>query len=147
MYKGRAFQKWPQNYCTCLSLQSEANFPEIAIGYGSPGKTCLGRFNRATCAKTTNSISADTILNSVQKNPYSYIFVEGSYTFANKGLLIVIFCPCYKKSPSPWGKSSLHAKYTPLPAKNAPSPFFRLASENLHSCCWAALLIFGGFGC
>ena len=35
--KGRAFQKWPQNYCTCLSLQSGANFPEIAVGYGSPG--------------------------------------------------------------------------------------------------------------
>ena len=37
MKKYRAFQKWPQNYCTCLSLQSGANFPEIAIVYGSPG--------------------------------------------------------------------------------------------------------------
>ena len=37
MEKGREFQKWPQNYCTCFSLQSGANFPEIAIGYGSPG--------------------------------------------------------------------------------------------------------------
>ena len=37
MQKDRAFQKWPQNYSTCLSLQSGANFPEIAIGYGSPG--------------------------------------------------------------------------------------------------------------
>ena len=35
--KCRKFQKWPQNYCICHSLQSGANFPEIAIGYGSPG--------------------------------------------------------------------------------------------------------------
>ena len=35
--KRQGIQKWPQNNCTCLSLQSGANFPEIAIGYGSPG--------------------------------------------------------------------------------------------------------------
>ena len=35
--KDREFQKWPQNYCIFHSLQSGANFPEIAIGYGSPG--------------------------------------------------------------------------------------------------------------
>ena len=36
--KRREFQKWPQNYCTCCSLQFGVNFPEIAIGYGSPGR-------------------------------------------------------------------------------------------------------------
>ena len=49
----KAFQKWPQNYCICHTLQSGANFPEIAIGYGSPGISvilvCFRFFTKAFC--------------------------------------------------------------------------------------------------
>ena len=35
--KGQGISKMALNYCICHSLQSGASFPEIAIGYGSPG--------------------------------------------------------------------------------------------------------------
>ena len=50
-----AFQKQPQNDCICRSLGSGANFPEIAIGYGSPGTNdnyVLLLLNRKTSSKS-----------------------------------------------------------------------------------------------
>ena len=29
--------------------------------------------------------------------------------------------------------------------KTAPPPYFRLTSKNVHSCCWAAMLVFCGW--
>ena len=63
-----------------------------------------------------------------------------------RAILLQFFARCCKKSPFPWLKY-LHVCQinTPYCRNDAPPPFYRLASKNLHSRCWAALLIFCGW--